>query len=279
MERAVSDAGRRRRSRCSAPPRPASAEITVRKAVAVRPPRPITLPRSSGWTRTSRIEPRRSCLSRTDVVGVVDDAADQVLERLGQHAIRPRTSRCRPRGGLGGRRPPRPEPPRQGLWRCLGSGSSAGASAAGASAAGFSSTGGATGASSAGVGLRRGLLLGGRPGLRLVGGVLERLVEDLGLVPLGLGHPQGALGARQALELLPVAGDLEDRLDGLGRLRADPQPVLRPVGGDLDERGLLLRVVLADLLDDLAVPLLAASRRRRRGSTADGSCPCASDES
>jgi hypothetical protein len=73
-----------------------------------------------------------------------------------------------------------------------------------------------------GSGLGRGLLPGGRPGLRLVGGVLERLVEELGLVPLGLGHPQGALGARQALELLPVAGDLEDRLDGLGRLRADP---------------------------------------------------------
>src|SRR6187455_2922043 len=40
--------------------------MTGRKAVAVRPPRPITLPRSAGLTRTSRIEPRRSCLSRTD---------------------------------------------------------------------------------------------------------------------------------------------------------------------------------------------------------------------
>ena len=72
-----------------------------------------------------------------------------------------------------------------------------------------------------------------------------------------LDGPQGALGARQALELLPVAGDLEQRGDGLGRLGADTEPVLRPVGGDLDQRGLLLRVVLPDLLDDPAVALLA----------------------
>src|SRR5690606_26087794 len=43
----------------------------------------------------------------------------------------------------------------------------------------------------------------------------------------------------------------------LGRLRADAEPVLRPVGDDVDDRRLLLGVVLADLLDDLAVPLLA----------------------
>src|SRR6516225_12323591 len=33
--------------------------MTVRRARAVRPPRPITLPRSSGCTRTSRTWPRR----------------------------------------------------------------------------------------------------------------------------------------------------------------------------------------------------------------------------
>src|SRR5215469_8238065 len=33
--------------------------MTVRRARAVRPPRPITLPRSSGCTRTSRTRPRR----------------------------------------------------------------------------------------------------------------------------------------------------------------------------------------------------------------------------
>src|SRR4051794_8943526 len=39
--------------------------MTVRSAVAVRPLRPITLPRSSGCTRTSSRAPRRVCLSRT----------------------------------------------------------------------------------------------------------------------------------------------------------------------------------------------------------------------
>src|SRR3546814_18792035 len=57
-----------------------------------------------------------------------------------------------------------------------------------------------------------GLLLGGdRGGLGLVLSFLERLVEDLELVALRLGDLEGALGARTALELLPVAGDLADR--------------------------------------------------------------------
>src|SRR3984957_18858560 len=43
----------------------AKAPITVRKARAVRPPRPRTLPRSSGCTRTSRALPRRSARLRT----------------------------------------------------------------------------------------------------------------------------------------------------------------------------------------------------------------------
>src|SRR6266516_6930818 len=60
---------------------------------------------------------------------------------------------------------------------------------------------------------------------------------------------------RLTLELLPVAGSLEDGLDGLARLRADAQPVLRPVRLDVDERRLGLRVVLADLLDGAAVTL------------------------
>ena len=102
-----------------------------------------------------------------------------------------------------------------------------------------------------------GLLLGHRVALGLVRDVLECLGEQLLLVPLGLLGAQGPLGSRQALELLPVTGDLEQRGDGVGRLCADPERVLRPLGGDLDERGLLLGVVLADLLDDPAVPLLA----------------------
>src|SRR5690625_671656 len=44
---------------------PASEPITVRSALAVRPLRPMTLPRSSGWTRTSRTLPLRSLLVLT----------------------------------------------------------------------------------------------------------------------------------------------------------------------------------------------------------------------
>src|SRR5690606_9293572 len=63
------------------------------------------------------------------------------------------------------------------------------------------------------------------------------------------------LGRGQALELLPVTGLLEDALDGLARLRADREPVLHPLGVDLDARGLLLRVVDPELLDRSAVAL------------------------
>src|SRR3546814_13782932 len=76
-----------------------------------------------------------------------------------------------------------------------------------------------------------GLLLGGaRGGLGLVLSFLERLVEDLELVALRLGDLEGALGARKALELLPVAGDLEDRGNSLGRLCAEPRSEERLVG-------------------------------------------------
>src|SRR6478609_8821301 len=107
------------------------------------------------------------------------------------------------------------------------------------------------------LGLLGGGLLGHGGALGLARGLLERLVEDLELVALGLRGLQRALGARQALELLPVTGDLEDGLDGLGRLRADAEPVLRPVGGDVDVRRVLLGVVLPDLLEDATVALLA----------------------
>src|SRR5699024_9175131 len=42
--------------------------------------------------------------------------------------------------------------------------------------------------------------------------------------------------------------------DRLGRLRADTQPVLSPLGVELDVARVLLRVVLADRLDRTAVP-------------------------
>ena len=82
----------------------------------------------------------------------------------------------------------------------------------------------------------------------------RRRERDLA-VRLRLGHAQRALSAGQALELLPVAGDLEDLADWVGRLRADGQPVLCPLRVDLDERRLSLRVVLADLLDRAPVSL------------------------
>ena len=201
-----------------APPRPARAETTVRKAVAVRPLRPITLPRSSGWTRTSRIEPRRSCLSRTDdVVGVVDDATHQVLESLGQHvahaSLLPASSAV-----------------------TVSVASAASAAPSGVSEAG-TSAGVSAGASAAGLDLLDLLAFSAfflvvvAAPLGSADGLLEGLVEDVELGALGLLDLQGALGARQALELLPVAGDLEDRLDGLGGLRAHAEPVLGPVGG------------------------------------------------
>ena len=46
-------------------PRPPTADITVRSAVAVRPPRPMTLPRSSGCTRICRVRPRRPVVRST----------------------------------------------------------------------------------------------------------------------------------------------------------------------------------------------------------------------
>ena len=64
---------------------------------------------------------------------------------------------------------------------------------------------------------------------------------------------RGAFGARQALELLPVTGDLGECLDGLGGLCAHGQPVLSALGIDVDQRGLFLGVVLADGLDRTAV--------------------------
>jgi hypothetical protein len=74
------------------------------------------------------------------------------------------------------------------------------------------------------------------------------------LVGLGLGD-EHRRRRRQALEPLPVAGDLQDRGDGLGRLRADAEPVRGAVAVDLDEGGVLLGVVLADRLDDAALAL------------------------
>ena len=66
-----------------------------------------------------------------------------------------------------------------------------------------------------------------------------------------------AFGARQTLELLPITGDLELLLNSIGRLSANREPVLCTIGIDLDDGGVLGRVVLTDLLDHGAITALA----------------------
>src|SRR6266699_3402528 len=95
--------------------------------------------------------------------------------------------------------------------------------------------------------LRRGAALRQRLGQR--GG------ENLLLVTARRSGLERSLGSGQALEALPVAGHLEQLAYRVGRLRADRQPVLRPVRIDLDQRGIRFRVVLPDLLDGTAISL------------------------
>src|SRR3954453_12795392 len=242
------------------PPRPARAETTVRNAVAVRPPRPMTLPRSSGWTRTSSSGPRRVCLSRT-----VTSSGWSTTPRTRCSSASASTGSGLVGLGVG---------VRLGGLRGLRHVGSPLRGLVGRDRSGF------LGDRRLGRGLlgrRLDLLLGGSLGLvlggllggllgrlaghglalGLAGGVLECLVEDLELVALGLGHLEGALGATDALERLPVTGDLEELGARVGRLRTDTEPVLGPVGDDRDVGRVLLGVVLADLLEHLAVALLA----------------------
>src|SRR5690242_10826893 len=189
---------------------------TVRSAVAVRPPRPMTLPRSSGFTRASRVRPRRvvtmstrtssgwSTMPRTRCSRASASTLTASPRWYGQSGtVRARGSRLG--GSLGGvvrlRSPVRP------------------------------------------------LARRGGPGGRLLAGRGQGRLEPRQLVDLLRLRLEGALRARQALELLPVAGDLQQVLDGLGRLGADTQPVLGPLRVDLDQARLELRVVLADGLD------------------------------
>src|SRR5690606_36266539 len=92
---------------------------------------------------------------------------------------------------------------------------------------------------------RRGL------GLRLV---------DRGAVRLRRGGLQRLSRRRLALELLPVAGLTQDRADRLTGLGAHRQPVLHPLEVHLDPRGLLLRVVDAQVLDRATITLGARVR-------------------
>src|SRR6185503_2748883 len=112
-----------------------------------------------------------------------------------------------------------------------------------------------------GLGLARGLallgaFLGGLGGLALLGRSLEALL----LVRAWFGGAEGAFGPRFPGELLPVSGDLEQDPDRVGGLRAHREPVLHPLGVHFDERGIGLRVILADLLDSAPVALGARVR-------------------
>src|SRR5699024_3707491 len=198
--------------------------MTVRSALAVRPLRPMTLPRSSGCTRTSNTLPLRSRLD---------------LTRTSSELATIPFTRC-------------------------------------------------SSASSSTSGLALGLLgLGflGRLVSRLVGRLVGRLVSRLGrllVALLGLlllarqhevlqhGLELGFLGLEvpllgdlergrggQALELLPVTGLAQESSDRVGGLCPHGQPVLHPLGIELDEARVLLRVVLTDLLDHPAVTLVS----------------------
>src|SRR5699024_360805 len=98
--------------------------------------------------------------------------------------------------------------------------------------------------------LRRALLLR-RRGLGVVGTARSserRLVAGLLVDRLCL-RAEGSLDTGQALELLPVAGDLEEGDDRFRRLGADAEPVLCPFGVDLDHARLRLGPVAADEFD------------------------------
>jgi len=86
----------------------------------------------------------------------------------------------------------------------------------------------------------------------LVGGLFEGLIEEIQLGGLGLSNLEGTFGTRETLELLPVAGDLEEIQHSIGGLSANTEPVLDTFGINLDDAGLALRVVLTDGLDGAA---------------------------
>ena len=119
----------------------------------------------------------------------------------------------------------------------------------------FLSRGLVGGGSSFGLSLSLGVSLG-LGGLQLLSLVLDGRNAGLG-IRAGFNGLQGAFSTVKALELLPVTSDVEQLEYGLGRLSADAKPVLSAVRLDLDGRGLGVGVVGTDLLDDLAVTLLA----------------------
>src|SRR5690606_32455716 len=93
-------------------------------------------------------------------------------------------------------------------------------------------------------------------GLLLHLGKQHRLLRGVNLEgSLGLSDLDGADRVRVALELAPVARELQERGDLLGRLCANAEPVERTLRIDLDHRGVLGGVVQTDLLDHATVAL------------------------
>src|SRR5215469_15599282 len=264
--------------------------MTVRRARAVRPPRPITLPRSSGCTRTSRTRPRRRpwLFTRTSsgwstMPFTRCSRASSSTSRLA--VLLAARGRYFLGGALLGGGPAGP-----GRLAVLSGGGALGGGVlslgGGAVLGGLGVVGALSGLACArALAVRLGRLAGNRLGVLRLGGVgalrlrgvrlgsglaapglvrlglgrLERLGDRRGkgflLVRPGLSGLQRALAPGQALELLPVTGDLKDPPDRVRGLCPHREPVLGPVRVDLDERGLRLGVVLADLLDRPAVPL------------------------
>src|SRR5215471_17847787 len=255
---------------------PARELITVRSARAVRPPLPMTFPRSSGCTRTSRTLPRRSirlatrtssgcatmpltrcsrASSSTSGSGTaVGSFSGRGLRRVSGVAAGLGVSGVADGLGLSGRLLLRLVLLRRGPGRLGG----------GLSGRGLRGVSGVA----VGLGLSGRLLLRlvllrrgpGRPGgrLGLLGllrreAFLDQRVVAVLLARLLLGGLEGALRAGHALELLPVPGDREQVAHRVGRLRAHRKPVLDPRRVHLDERRLRLRVILTDLLDGAPV--------------------------
>src|SRR5699024_3187961 len=202
-----------RSSRSTRTLRPSAREpMTVRSALAVRPLRPMTLPRSSGCTRTSNTLPLRS---RLDLTRTSSELATIPFTRCSSAS----SSTSDLALGLIG----------LGFLGCLVS--------------------------------RLGLLLVALLGLLLLARQHEVLQHGLELGFLGLEVPllgdleRGRGG--QALELLPVTGLAQESSDRVGGLCPHGQPVLHPLGIELDEARVLLGVVLTDLLDRPAVTLVS----------------------
>src|SRR5690625_2204722 len=194
--------------------------MTVRSERAVRPWRPMTRPRSCGLTRTSSSSPRRS-----ERLVTVTSSGWSTMPRTRWSRASASIGLALGGGLLGG-----------GLGCLLGRALSV------VRLRGRGSLGG----------LRLALLC-------LVLRGLDRLRAFLGggfLV--GFLLAQRAFGAREPLDRLPVAGDLQQGQHLFGGLGSYRKPVLRTLGVDVDERGLFGGVVLTDLFDRPTIALLAA---------------------